>query len=251
MSRLTFSEAVKILADFAHMQIPEKNSSDNIEVQTKRKKLCLEALKECALYYHSNLKLPVAADAQKYLQKRGVSESLAKHFGIGFSPGFFEVIDFLAKKGFDESVLRDAGIIKQKDGKPYDPVGGRLIFPIQNIFSEVIAFGGRTMKDKVDFAKYLNTADTLVFSKSKNLYAINFLKKKKQKNKPVDYVIVVEGYMDVISLHNAGFDNAVASMGTALTVEQAKLIKRFSNDVFICYDGDIVGKRLHREGLIF
>lgn len=251
LESVDFMGAVYILAEWAHMEVPElksENKSDIDERKRKKDRLLL-LMKDTARYFYDNLQRPEAASGLAYLTKREITPQLARRFGIGCSINFNEIITFLEKKGYSKTEMLDAGVIKINDkGEYYDTLGGRLIFPIINIYGEVVAFGGRTLKDKVDFAKYLNTADTILFNKKSSLYAINLLKKEKQ-NKPIEYIIIVEGYMDTISLHKAGFTTTIASMGTALTAGQAKIIKRFCSDVYICYDGDTAGKKATLRGL--
>lgn len=250
MESLDFYETVKILAEWANLEVPNISGSSHEEVQKRKREKdeMLACMKEAALYFHGNLKLPQAKEAREYLLRRGMDESIQRKFGIGFSIDFNSVIKYLNEKGFSVELQKKVGIIKEKDGRYYDALGERIIFPILNIYSEVVAFSGRTLKQHVDFAKYINTAETPIFFKGKNLFAINMVKKRKQQ-KPVDYIIVVEGQVDAISLYRSGFDTTVASMGTALTHDQAKLIKRFCDKVFICYDGDTAGKSATLRGL--
>ena len=248
-----FMGAVHILADMAHMEVPSfSNGSadeDDIRKRKEEKDRLVLLMKETATHYVENLKLPQAKPALAYLEKRNISPQLARTFGLGFSLNFSEIIDHLTSKGFSLKEMEQAGVVKFKDNRPYDAIGGRLVFPIIDSLSNVIAFCGRTLEPKPAFAKYLNTAETTLFSKGKNLYAINLVKKQKMTVGKIDYMIVVEGQMDVVSLHKSGFNTAVASMGTALTGEQAKLIKRFSDKVYICYDGDTAGKKATLRGL--
>ena len=248
MENCNFVEAIKILAEWAGMKVPE-SASDVDESLTKIKKQCLAALRDCALYYHDCLVSPKGAPAREYLEKRGVSSNLARLFGLGYCPDFDSTKKVLNEKGYSDEILLEAGIIKKGEHGPYDPMGQRVVFPVINIYSEVLAFTGRTLKSSVDHAKYLNTAETKVYSKGKNLYAINLVKKYKKAGQKFDYFILCEGNMDVVSLHKAGFGMAVAGMGTALTFEQAKLIKRFVDKVYICYDGDTAGKKATLRGL--
>jgi len=247
-----FNEAIRILADIAHMQVPESGFSDsNAEAirLAKQKQDRLKALmRDTAKYYHSNLNLPEARVQREYFESRHMSPAIINRFGLGASIGFNELEKHLSSLGYSKSEMLESGVLKEKNGRTYDALGGRVIFPVLNYNSEVVAFGGRSLEKKPDFAKYLNTQETPIFSKSKNLYAINLVKKRKQEG-PIEYLIVVEGYVDVISLHKAGFTTAVASMGTALTLEQAKLIKRYADKVYICYDGDSAGQNATLKGL--
>ena len=184
----------------------------------------------------------------QYIANRKLSPTTVKKFGLGASLDFFSLPDYLAGKGYTKQDLLDSGAVgESKNGKLLDFEAGRLIFPIINSFDEVVGFGGRLL-EKTDFAKYKNTRETLLFNKRKTLYNINLLKKLKR-TKPINEVIMVEGYMDTISLYQAGFENVVASMGTSLTVEQARLIKRYSSNVYISYDGDFAGQNADLRGL--
>lgn len=249
---LDFMEAVHLLASWANIEVPSnlsKNKNDEDYAQAKRRKDRLLALmKDTALHYIDNLKKPSASKAVEYMTKRQIDSRMAKHFAIGYSDGYNTLPEYLKTKGYTEEEMLTTGVVKQKDGRIYDPEANRLIFPIIDIYGNVIAFGGRTLEKNPEFAKYLNTAETELFNKRNTLYAINYLKKQRQQGL-IPYVIVVEGYMDTLSLHKAGFSMTVASMGTSLTQNQAKLIKRFVNKVFICYDGDSAGQSATLRGL--
>lgn len=248
----TFVEAVKTLASWANMEVPESfdhsGSGTNIALAKKRKDRLVALMKDTALHYHENLNKPSAIHVKDYMKTRKLTEGVAKHFGLGYADGYSELIDFLNSKGYTPEEMLSAGVVKNKDDRLYDPLANRLIFPIIDIFGNVIAFGGRTLETNPNFAKYLNTAETELFNKRNTLYAVNFLKKQRQLG-PIPYVIVVEGYMDTIALHSAGFTMTVASMGTALTQAQAKMIKRFADKVYICYDGDSAGQNATLRGL--
>lgn len=249
---LDFMEAVHLLASWANIEVPDNLSrnGDNIDYAKakQRKDRLLNLMKDTARHYIDNLKKPSATQALEYMKKRQIDGKVATHFAIGYADGYNDLPEYLKKLGYTEEEMLTTGVVKQRDGKIYDPEANRLIFPIIDIYGNVIAFGGRTLEKNPEFAKYLNTAETELFNKRNTLYAINYLKKQRQKG-PIPYVIVVEGYMDTISLHKAGFTMAVASMGTSLTQNQAKLIKRFVNKVFICYDGDSAGQSATLRGL--
>ncbi len=247
-----FMGAINILAEMAHMEVPTTDGyqeDSKIKQMKEEKDRLLSLLKETAHHYVNNLKLPQAKPGLEYFEKRKISPELARRFGLGFAPNYNDTISYLTSKGYSLKEMEKAGVIKFRDERPYDAMGNRVVFPIMDISSNVVAFCGRSLETKPNFAKYLNTQDTMIFSKSKNLYAINLVKKAKMQGTKVDYLIVVEGQMDVVSLHKAGFVTAVASMGTALTQEQAKLIKRFVDKVYICYDGDTAGKKATLRGL--
>ena len=246
-----FMGAVRILATRAKMQVPESNFDTEKAQQMKKKRDAMAAIMlDSAKFYLSNLYGGDERAEQhlQYIQRRKLSPSTVKKFGLGASLDFFSLPDYLAGKGFMRQDLLDSGVLTEsKNGKLVDSQAGRLIFPIINALDEVVAFGGRLL-EKTDFAKYKNTKETMLFNKSKTLYNINLLKKlKRQQNIP--NVIFVEGYMDTISLYQAGFENVVASMGTALTKDQARLVKRYSDNVLISYDGDFAGQKNTLRGL--
>ena len=246
-----FMGAVRILAARAKMQVPESNFDTERAVEMKKKRDTMAAIMlDCAKFYLSNL---YSGDSRaeahlQYIANRKLSPTTVKKFGLGASLDFFSLPEYLAEKGYSRQDLLDSGAVgESKNGKLLDFEAGRLIFPIINSFDEVVAFGGRLL-EKSDFAKYKNTRETLLFNKRKTLYNINLLKKLKRKQ-AIHEVIMVEGYMDTISLFQAGFENVVASMGTSLTVEQARLIKRYSSNVYISYDGDFAGQNADLRGL--
>ena len=247
-----FMGAVRILADRAKMQVPESNFDTEESIRKKKKRDNMaKILLDSARFYLNNLYSgDERADAHlEYIAKRGLSPSTVKKFGLGASLDFNSLPEYLAGKGYFREDLIDSGVlaVSEKNNRMYDSLGGRLIFPIINAFDEVIGFGGRVM-EKTKFAKYKNTKETLLFDKSKTLYNVNLLKKLKREQ-PIQEVIIVEGYMDTISLYQAGFKNVVASMGTSLTKEQARLIKRYTDNVLISYDGDFAGQKADLRGL--
>ncbi|MBQ8323421.1 MAG: DNA primase [Clostridia bacterium] len=246
-----FMGAIRILAARAKLAVPETNFDTERAVEMKKKRDTMAAIMlDSARFYLSNL---YSGDSRaeahlQYIARRKLSPTTVKKFGLGASLDFFSLPDYLAGKGYSRQDLLDSGALGEtKNGKLVDFEAGRLIFPIINAFDEVVAFGGRLL-EKSDFAKYKNTRETLLFNKRKTLYNINLLKKLKRKQ-TIKEVIMVEGYMDTISLYQAGFENVVASMGTSLTVEQARLVKRYSNNVMISYDGDFAGQNADLRGL--
>lgn len=247
MESVSFVEAINILASWAGMEVPvdEVSREQAIKAKKEREEM-IECMKECAKHYHENLLK--SSIALEYLKNRGIDKDMITRFGIGYANGYTEIIDYLEGKGYKKDLLYRLGIIKEKDGRFYDSIGDRIAFPIINMYGEVVAFSGRTMKKQVDYAKYINTGDTPIFSKSKNLFAINLVKKAKQAGR-LSTVIIVEGQTDVIALHKAGYSGAVASLGTALTVDQARIIKRLTDNVIICYDGDTAGTKATLRGL--
>ncbi len=246
-----FMGAVRILAARAKMEVPQ-NNFDSEEALKKKKKRdnMAKILLDAARFYRANLfSGDEKADVHlEYIAKREIAPTTVNKFGLGASLDFNGLPDFLAGKGYFKEDLLDSGVLAVNDrGRLYDAQFGRLIFPIINAMDEVVGFGGRVLQ-KTDFAKYKNTRETMLFDKSKTLYNINLLKKLKREQ-AIKEVIVVEGYMDTLSLYQAGFKNVVASMGTSLTKEQARLVKRYTENVLISYDGDFAGQKADLRGL--
>ena len=246
-----FMGAVRILAARAKMTVPESNFDTEKALLMKKKRDSLaKIMLDSARFYLSNL---YSGDSRasahlQYIANRKLQPTTVKKFGLGASLDFYDLPDYLAGKGYSREDLIDSGVLTEsRNGRLIDSQGGRLIFPIINAFDEVVAFGGRLL-EKSDFAKYKNTKETMLFNKSKTLYNVNLLKKLKREQ-PIHNVIIVEGYMDTISLYQAGFKNVVASMGTSLTKDQARLVKRYSENVFISYDGDFAGQKADLRGL--
>lgn len=243
-----FMEAVKILCGLCGMQMPEvRADSAETELAKAKKEKLYSLMKDCAKFYYAALMNESNLKALTYLLNRGITKEYITKFGLGFCPDYESSIEYLRSKGYTDEEMLEAGVAAEKSKRVYDVLGGRLIFPILNSFSDVIAFGGRIF-EKSGFAKYRNTQETKLFNKSKNLYGINLVKKQKQQA-GLNSLIVVEGYMDTIALHQSGFSNTVASMGTSLTKDQARLIKRFCDNVYICYDGDAAGQKATIRGL--
>lgn len=248
IENVDFMSACKLLAKRVGMEMPEFKSRRDGSADLRRKKERLyEMMKDAARYYRSNYESDEGAPARKYLESRGVSENTARAFGIGYSTGYKGLVTKLKSLGYIEIEMVEAGLVDQKDGDVYDAMAGRLIVPIIDGMKRVIAFGGRVLaKDKLP--KYKNTRDTILFDKSNELFGQDTVKKLRL-TRPVNDLIVVEGYMDVISLWQAGVKNAVASMGTALTQRQAAILKRYCDKVYICYDGDAAGQKATVRGL--
>ena len=245
-----FMQAVRILADRAGLEVPAFDDRDSKELALKKQKKdrLLSLLKDTARFYLNNLYSGNATEHLAYLQKRGIAPSTMKKFGLGASLDFTSLPAYLRANGYPaEECLESGACAKSEDGRIYDAMGGRLIVPIIDSIGDVIAFGGRILK-KSDRAKYKNTRDTEIFDKSKNLFNINLIKKEKRAQ-AIPYIILVEGYMDVISLYQAGFHSVGASMGTSLTKDQARLIKRYTDSVLISYDGDSAGQNANLRGL--
>lgn len=245
----SFMEAAEHLAKRANLAMPESNLSDEQIAKAKKLKdgyyaVCLAAAK----HYHENLLSEEGKTARDYLNSRGVSKSTWTTFGLGVSTGYDALIKTLKAQGFSMETAKKAGVAQSGKTGEYDALYGRLIIPILNAAGQVVAFGGRLLENREGFAKYKNTGETPIFEKSKNLYGINIIKKQKT-TQQVENIVIVEGYMDVIALYQAGFNRVVASMGTALTKEQAKLLRRYTNEVYICYDGDAAGEAATLRGL--
>ncbi len=241
IENLDYVDAVKLLAERAGMTLPEDGAYDNMG---KLKTRIYEANREAARFYHRQLYSPGGKRALDYLRGRGLSEKTIIHFGLGYSPGErFELVNYLKSKGFSNNELIQANLASQSTrGYIFDRFSDRVMFPIIDLRGNVIAFGGRIMSDIKP--KYLNTSDTPAFNKSRNLFALQFAK-----NKAQGQLILVEGYMDVIALHQAGFENAVATLGTSLTEEQAMIIKRYCDEVVICYDADEAGQKATQRAI--
>ena len=243
---LAFYDAVKLLAERAHLEMPKNLSPDNGEFRKVKERLTA-LMKDAARCYHANLDKPEAAPAREYIAKRGITPAMVRRFGLGYSIGYTGIAEELKALGYKRDEMLKAGVLQEREGKIFDAMANRLVFPIIDAFGNVIAFGGRVL-GKTDFAKYKNTDNTVLFVKNKNLYGLNLIKKLRLKTK-VNDLIMVEGYMDTLALVQAGVENVVASMGTSLTEEQAKLARRYVEDIYICYDGDTAGQNATLRGL--
>lgn len=241
-----FYDAVKMLAERVKMPIPTNDKYDEENARKNRERMdrLNSVMKDTALFYVRNLADKRAAPYIEYIKKRGISAATVRKFGMGVSVDYESLPKYLREKGYSDDEMLSAGVCSKspKNGVIYDFEAERLIVPIINSLGKVIAFGGRVLKQKADIGKYKNTQETVLFNKKRNLFGINNLKEIKNQN-GLDYVIMVEGYMDAISLYQAGFKNVVASMGTSLTLEQAKLLKRYVSKVIVSYDGDGAGQK--------
>ena len=242
---LSYPDAVRALAKRVGMEVPEDEQYQSRYRQQER----LWALhKEAARFFHSQLFAPVGEAALRYAYGRGMPKGILIRFGIGYAPdSWTDLTDHLRKKGYTDQELRDSGLvtISRKNGNLFDRFRDRLMFPIIDVRGNVIGFGGRIMNERdKDAAKYLNSPETLIFNKRKNLFALNLAKKSK-----LGYLILVEGYMDAIALHQYGFDCAVASLGTALTEDGANLLCRYTDQVVLIYDGDTAGQNATRRAI--
>ncbi|MBQ0099106.1 MAG: DNA primase, partial [Firmicutes bacterium] len=245
---LDFADAVKFLAERAKIPMPEmKYDDEKIKEEKKKKERLYEILREAAIFYAKNLKSEKADKHIEYIIKRKITGDVVSKFGLGASLSFNDLPNYLKEKGYNYEEMMESGVVDSKDGRYYDSLGGRLIIPLINQFNQVVAFAGRLL-EKADFAKYKNTRETPVFTKGQNLFNINNVKKLKNE-KGLDSLIIVEGQMDAISLYTAGFTNVVSSMGTALTKNQAKMLKRYVDKVYISYDGDFAGQKASIRGL--
>ena len=241
---LSYPDAVRALAKRVGMEVPEDEQYQSRYRQQER----LWALhKEAARFFHSKLYAPEGKAALEYAVGRGMPKSTLTTFGIGYAPDTWTaLVDALRKKGYTDEELKDSGLVtvSKKNGSLFDRFRDRLMFPIIDVRGNVIGFGGRIMKKDDEAAKYLNSPETLIFNKRKNLFALNLAKKSKQ-----GYLILVEGYMDAIALHQYGFDCAVASLGTALTEDGANLLSKYTDQVVLIYDGDEAGQRAAQRAI--
>ena len=232
----TFPEAVRTLAQRAGIALPEADDSKEARQADSRRAKLLEINKEAAKYFYYQLRTEWGSVGMEYLRKRELSDETMNHFGLGYANKYSnDLIQYLNSKGYSEDLIRDAGLcnVDEKHGM-YDKFWNRVMFPIQDINHRVIGFGGRVMGDGKP--KYLNSPETEIFDKSRNLYGLNFARTSRKGN-----VILCEGYMDVIAMHQAGFTQAVASLGTAFTSGQASLLRRYANEILLSYDSDGAG----------
>ena len=232
----TFPEAVRTLAQRAGIALPEADDSKEARQADSRRAKLLEINKEAAKYFYYQLRTERGSVGMEYLRKRELSDETMNHFGLGYANKYSnDLIQYLKSKGYSEDLIRDAGLcnVDEKHGM-YDKFWNRVMFPIQDINHRVIGFGGRVMGDGKP--KYLNSPETEIFDKSRNLYGLNFARTSRKGN-----VILCEGYMDVIAMHQAGFTQAVASLGTAFTSGPASLLRRYANEILLSYDSDGAG----------
>ena len=234
----TFGEALKHLAGRAGVELPQIEYSKEVREKAQERAELLEINKQAAQYFYYQLRTEKSAQGYQYLTGRGLSEETMRKFGLGYSDKFGGgLYQFLKSKGYGDDRLRESGLfnVDERHGM-YDKFWNRVIFPIMDVNNRVIGFGGRVMGDGKP--KYLNSPETKIFDKSRNLYGLNVARTTRRK-----YLILCEGYMDVISMHQAGFTNAVASLGTALTSGHASLLKRYTQEVLLLYDSDEAGVR--------
>ncbi len=241
IENLEYMEAVRFLAEKCGLTVPDSQQEDERAVQRRR---ILEINRETARFFHAQLMSEQGKQAYDYLTRRGRDRKTIRHFGLGYAPEGWRVLsDYLKTKGFTEEEMVAANVaVNSKRGSVYDRFRNRVMFPIIDLRGNVVGFGGRALDDQG--AKYLNTSDTPVFKKSRNLFAMNFAKTSKQPG-----LILAEGYMDVIAIHQAGFDNAIATLGTALTDEQARLISQYTDKVILAYDSDGPGQAATKRAI--
>lgn len=240
MERLDFVEALKLMAERAGIDLPEQNHNNAFY---EKKQRFLDMNKTAARFFYDNLvKNPDSAQAREYLANRMISPKTITAYGLGFAPaGWTSLLDFLKEKGFSEDEICENSLAVSRDGKIYDKFRRRVIFPIIDLRGHVIGFGGRIIENTVSKngfkpPKYLNSSETVCFSKGNNLFSLNLAKNAQSEN-----MILSEGYMDVISVYQAGIHNIVATLGTALTENQAKLLMKYCHKILICYDSDEAG----------
>ena len=241
---LSYPDAVRNLAARVGLPVPE---DEQYESQYKKQERLWAANKEAARFFHSQLYAPIGKAALEYALGRGMPKATLINFGIGYAPDSWDsLVKHLRGKGYTDEELKDSGLvtISQKNGNLFDRFRDRLMFPIIDVRGNVIGFGGRIMKKDDNAAKYLNSPETLIFNKRKNLFALNLAKKSK-----LGYLILVEGYMDAIALHQYGFDCAVASLGTALTSDGATLLSKYTDEVVLIYDGDAAGQNATQRAI--
>ncbi len=238
IENLDYIDAVRFLAEKNGMDMPDENSYDS--TLNKRRLRMLEANREAARFFHKCLQTKEGAVGYRYFRERGLSDETIRHFGLGFAPDSFNALtNHLIKLGYTKDELVFANLSRRStknENNIYDNFRNRVIFPIIDVKGNVVAFGGRVMDDSKP--KYLNTSDTMVYKKTQNVFALNLAKKSGK-----DSLILCEGYMDVIAMHQAGFTNTVAGLGTALTGEQARLLSRYAAEVLIAYDADEAGQK--------
>ena len=244
IENLGFPDALRLLADRAGIVLPEPDDKEE-QQKIKMRKSILDINRVAARFFFSCLAAEKGREALKYLHNRGLSNRIIKQFGLGFAPDEWNLLsNYLLKEGFDESILIQSGLAvkNKKNDKLIDRFRGRIIFPIFDIRGNIVAFGGRVMDDSLP--KYINSPETLCYSKGRELFGMHIAKKSKEKK-----LLIVEGYMDVISLHQAGIDFAVAPLGTALTGMQGRILKKYADEIILSYDADTAGQKATERGL--
>ena len=234
---MSFTEAVRFLAERAGIALPEEELTPERKREQDRRALLLEANKQAGVYYYYNLRSKAGEQGLTYLQGRGLSDETIRNFGLGYAGKYSDgLYKYLKSKNFSDELLRQTGLMSADEKKGmYDRFWNRVMFPIMDVNNRIIGFGGRVMGDAKP--KYLNSPENEIFNKRRNLYGLNIARRTRER-----FLILCEGYMDVISMHQAGFTNAVASLGTALTQEHAALLRRYTDTVIISYDSDTAGE---------
>ena len=231
----TFPEALKVLADRAGVKLPEVEYSREERARADKRSTLLEINKLAANYFYYQLHQPQGKIGYDYFKKRELSDETIRRFGLGFANKTSnDLYQYLRAKGYGDEILKDTGLVTMEERGTYDKFWNRVMFPIMDVNNRVIGFGGRVMGDGTP--KYLNSPETMIFDKSRNLYGLNYARTSREK-----YMLACEGYMDVIAMHQAGFTNAVASLGTAFTTQHAALLKRYTDTVILTYDSDGAG----------
>ena len=239
----TFTEAVEVLAERAGITLEKELLSSERRAEENIKTVLYEINAKAANYYYAKLKSHGGSTGYEYFKKRGLTDETIRHFGLGYAgQGGDELYKYLKHEGYDDNILKETGLFKMDERGVYDKFWNRVMFPIQDVNNKVIGFGGRVMGDAKP--KYLNSPETKIFDKSRNLFSMNHARVGKH-----DSLILCEGYMDVIALNQAGFTNAVASLGTAFTEQQAMLIKRYTDNVLLTYDSDAAGIKAARRAI--
>ncbi|MEE0141816.1 MAG: DNA primase [Coprococcus sp.] len=234
----TFPEAMKVLADRAGIALPEAELTEEQKRERNKRQLLLEINKTAANYFYYQLNNEQGQQAREYLENRKLSKETQIHFGLGYASKYSnDLYLYLKKKGYSDQILKETGLLTydEKHGA-HDKFWNRVMFPIMDVNNKVIGFGGRVMGDGTP--KYLNSPETMLFDKSRNLYGLNYARTSRK-----SYMIICEGYMDVIAMHQAGFTNAVASLGTAFTMQHSVLLKRYTQEVRLAYDSDGAGQK--------
>ncbi len=241
VENLAFPDAVKWLAQRAGMTVPEDGTDDGLSRLRTR---ILEINRESGRFYYKTLSQPEGKAGLEYFRRRGLDSQTIRHFGLGYAPDSgFALVNHLKREGYSKEELLASDMVRaSRNGNLYDRYRGRVMFPIFDLRGNVVAFGGRILTDEKP--KYINTSDTPVYHKSSGLFAMNFAKDSGSRQ-----LILAEGYMDVIALHRAGFTNAIASLGTSLTEEQARIIRRYTEEAVICYDSDEAGQRATQRAI--
>jgi len=247
IENITFYESLKLLAKKANLEMPNKKGYSK-EYNKKREKIFKVHQLAAKFFNYLLLNKQIGNEAYKYLMERGYSEKDLERYYLGYAPdSWHSLYNFLSKRGFEDSLLEESGLIGHKNNNYYDKFRDRIMFPIFNSQGEVIAFGGRRLNDEdANSPKYYNSPETLIFHKSKNLYGINWAKKGFRET---NSAVIMEGYTDVITAHKYGLDNAVASLGTALTLDQAQILKRYVDTVYTAFDPDFAGEQATLKGL--